>query len=196
MVRPHRPNPEHPNISAEAAGQQRRLNGPLRGDIRISRAARGRHCTETKLGGNCAAGGRDDSGALRSPRVDTRPAIIAEEGPHVPRNARARPSRAQAHAVRRDAPARQRDDREHPRSDGAALPHRCAVLEVFPVLPLIANEPLGVGAVSYAGSFNIAVVADRDAYPDLGVFVAGAREELDALRVSAHPIPALKEASA
>ena len=59
------------------------------------------------------------------------------------------------------------------------------VLEVFPVLPLIANEPLGVGALSYAGALNIGVVADRDAYPDLDVFVAGAREELDTLGVSA-----------
>jgi diacylglycerol O-acyltransferase len=70
------------------------------------------------------------------------------------------------------------------------------VLEVFPVLPLIANEPLGVGALSYAGACNIGVVADRDAYPDLGVFVAGAREELDRLGVPAHPMPALKEARA
>ncbi|HEX6857116.1 MAG TPA: wax ester/triacylglycerol synthase family O-acyltransferase [Streptosporangiaceae bacterium] len=67
------------------------------------------------------------------------------------------------------------------------------VLEVFPVLPLIANEPLGVGALSYAGGFNIGVAADRDAYPDLGVFVAGAREELETLGISTHPIPALQE---
>lgn len=67
------------------------------------------------------------------------------------------------------------------------------VLEVFPVLPLIANEPLGVGALSYAGAFNIGVAADRDAYPDLGVFVAGAREELETLGISTHPIPALQE---
>ena len=40
------------------------------------------------------------------------------------------------------------------------------VLEVSPVLPLVANEPLGVGALSYAGAFNIGVVADRDAFPD------------------------------
>jgi diacylglycerol O-acyltransferase / wax synthase len=69
------------------------------------------------------------------------------------------------------------------------------VLEVFPVLPLIATEPLGVGALSYAGAFNIGVVADRDAYPDLDVFVAGAQEELDTLGVSAHPVPTLKEVS-
>jgi diacylglycerol O-acyltransferase len=67
------------------------------------------------------------------------------------------------------------------------------ILEVFPVLPLIANEPLGVGALSYAGALNIGVVADRDAYPDLDVFVAGARAELDMLGVSTHPTPTLKE---
>jgi diacylglycerol O-acyltransferase / wax synthase len=59
------------------------------------------------------------------------------------------------------------------------------VQEVFPVLPLIANEPLGVGALSYAGTFNIGVVADRDAYPDLDVFAAGVRDELHALAVPA-----------
>jgi diacylglycerol O-acyltransferase / wax synthase len=70
------------------------------------------------------------------------------------------------------------------------------VLEVFPVLPLIANEPLGVGALSYAGAFNIGVVVDQDAYPDLDVFAAGAREELDTLGASTHSMPALKEVSA
>ena len=63
------------------------------------------------------------------------------------------------------------------------------VLEVFPVLPLIANEPLGVGALSYAGQFAIGVIADRDAYPDLDVFMAGAREELRAIGVPADPLP-------
>jgi diacylglycerol O-acyltransferase / wax synthase len=61
------------------------------------------------------------------------------------------------------------------------------VLEVFPVLPLIANEPLGVGALSYAGAFYIGVVADRDAFPDLDIFAAGAREELHALGVPTSP---------
>ena len=44
------------------------------------------------------------------------------------------------------------------------------VLEVFPVLPLIANEPLGVGALSYAGALTIGITADRDAFPDVDVF--------------------------
>jgi len=61
------------------------------------------------------------------------------------------------------------------------------VLEVFPLLPLIANEPLGVGALSYAGRFGVGVVADRDAYPDLDAFAAVMREELHALGVPTHP---------
>jgi WS/DGAT/MGAT family acyltransferase len=61
------------------------------------------------------------------------------------------------------------------------------LLEVFPMLPLIANEPLGVGALSYAGTFNVGVVADRDAYPDIDVFAAGARGELHALGIPTYP---------
>ena len=56
--------------------------------------------------------------------------------------------RAQAHAVRGDAPTRQRD--EHEQRAAPAVPlylTGARVLEVFPVLPLIANEPLGVGAL-------------------------------------------------
>ena len=63
------------------------------------------------------------------------------------------------------------------------------VLEVFPILPLMANEPLGVGALSYAGTFAIGVVADQDAYPDLDTFTAGLCEELHALGVPTHPMP-------
>lgn len=55
------------------------------------------------------------------------------------------------------------------------------VLEVFPLLPLIANVSLGVAALSYNGQFNITVVADRESHPDLAVFAAGMREELGAL---------------
>lgn len=55
------------------------------------------------------------------------------------------------------------------------------VIEVFPVLPLIGNVALGVGAVTYAGTFSIGITADRDAFPDLDLFVSGMRAELDAL---------------
>ena len=55
------------------------------------------------------------------------------------------------------------------------------VLEVFPLLPLIARVSLGIGALSYAGQFDITVVADRATYPDLEVFATGIREELASL---------------
>jgi len=55
------------------------------------------------------------------------------------------------------------------------------VLEVFPVLPLIGKAALGIAAVSYSGAFNLGIVADEDAYPDLDVFVAGAERELSEL---------------
>jgi len=56
------------------------------------------------------------------------------------------------------------------------------LLEVFPVLRLIAKVTLGVGALSYAGQFGITVVADRDAVPDLEIFAEPAQNELQALR--------------
>jgi diacylglycerol O-acyltransferase / wax synthase len=55
------------------------------------------------------------------------------------------------------------------------------VLEVFPVVPIMGNVSLGVGALSYAGQFNITAVADRELCPDLEVFARGARRSLDAL---------------
>jgi len=55
------------------------------------------------------------------------------------------------------------------------------LVEVFPVLPLIANVTLGVGALSYAGQFNIGVVADGDAVPDLDIFVTAAENEWRAI---------------
>jgi diacylglycerol O-acyltransferase / wax synthase len=59
------------------------------------------------------------------------------------------------------------------------------LLEVFPVLPLIGKVSLGVGALSYAGQFNITAVADQDAHTDLDVFAAGIRDELRTLTLSA-----------
>jgi WS/DGAT/MGAT family acyltransferase len=55
------------------------------------------------------------------------------------------------------------------------------LLEVFPIVPLTGNLPLGVGALSYAGQFNITVVADRDACPDIDIFAHGAWDALDTL---------------
>lgn len=55
------------------------------------------------------------------------------------------------------------------------------LLEVFPMVQLIGRISLAVGALSYAGSFDIMAVADRDAHPDLDVFKRGAEQELHAL---------------
>jgi diacylglycerol O-acyltransferase len=60
------------------------------------------------------------------------------------------------------------------------------ILDVVPILPLIGRVSLGVGAISYAGAFTIGVTADREAFPDLGVFVTGMERELSRLR-AAHP---------
>ncbi|HEX6254521.1 MAG TPA: wax ester/triacylglycerol synthase domain-containing protein [Euzebyales bacterium] len=54
------------------------------------------------------------------------------------------------------------------------------LLEVFPLVNLIGTVSLGVAALSYAGQFNLMVVADADAYPDLDVFVAAVEDELRA----------------
>ena len=58
------------------------------------------------------------------------------------------------------------------------------LLEVFPVVPIMANVTLGVGALTYAGQFNITVVADRDTCPDVDVFVHGMHDALQALAAS------------
>jgi len=50
--------------------------------------------------------------------------------------------------------------------------------EVYVLPPLMGNLTLAVGAFSYAGLFDVAVVGDRDACPDLDVFAAGLRERL------------------
>ena len=63
------------------------------------------------------------------------------------------------------------------------------LLEVFPVLPLLAKATLGVGALSYAGQFNIMAVADQDACPDLDVFTASAKDELRALAAPTRATP-------
>jgi diacylglycerol O-acyltransferase / wax synthase len=55
------------------------------------------------------------------------------------------------------------------------------LLEVFPILPLLAKVSLAVGALSYAGQFNIMAVGDAAAYPDIDVFTASARDDLRVL---------------
>jgi diacylglycerol O-acyltransferase / wax synthase len=55
------------------------------------------------------------------------------------------------------------------------------LIELFPLLNLVGNESLGVGALSYAGQFNIMAVGDAAAYPDIDVFTASARDDLRVL---------------
>jgi diacylglycerol O-acyltransferase / wax synthase len=55
------------------------------------------------------------------------------------------------------------------------------MVEVVPMVPLIGNITLGVGALSYADQFTITTVADVDECPDVDVFVQGIRDSLSAL---------------
>jgi hypothetical protein len=63
------------------------------------------------------------------------------------------------------------------------------VLDVVPILPLVANEPLGVGALSYAGHLGIGIAGDLEVIPDLEVFTGAVRDELTALGVPVLPFP-------
>jgi WS/DGAT/MGAT family acyltransferase len=54
------------------------------------------------------------------------------------------------------------------------------LLELYPILPLIGNVTLGVGVVTYAGTFGIAAAGDRATYPDLDAFAEGVRADLAA----------------
>jgi hypothetical protein len=56
-------------------------------------------------------------------------------------------------------------------------------------VPLTGNIALGVGALSYAGQFNLTVVVDSDAIPDIDVFAAGMRDALQTLAASAGLTP-------
>ena len=49
------------------------------------------------------------------------------------------------------------------------------LVELFPMMPTMGNLTLVVGALSYAGQFNITAVADRDGCPDVEVFAQGVR---------------------
>jgi hypothetical protein len=55
------------------------------------------------------------------------------------------------------------------------------VLEMLPLINLMGNVTLGVGAMSYAGRFDILAIADAVLHPDVDVFATGASAELRAL---------------
>ncbi|MBP2328760.1 hypothetical protein JOF56_009145 [Kibdelosporangium banguiense] len=47
------------------------------------------------------------------------------------------------------------------------------------MVPLTGNLALGVGALSYAGQFNVTVVADPGVCPDFEVFADGVRRTME-----------------
>ena len=58
------------------------------------------------------------------------------------------------------------------------------LLDLFPVVSLVANLTLTVAVLSYAGQLNITAVADRDHCADVEVFARGVRSALDDLALS------------
>lgn len=63
------------------------------------------------------------------------------------------------------------------------------VLEVAPLVNLLGNVTLGVGALSYAGRLGIIAVADADTVADLPVFAGAAQADLDALAAVSPALP-------
>lgn len=64
------------------------------------------------------------------------------------------------------------------------------ILELIPIVPLVGNVAIGVGALSYAGQFTMTVVADHDLCPDIDRFVDGMEKsvaELVAALETWHP---------
>ena len=49
------------------------------------------------------------------------------------------------------------------------------LMEVFPVVPIIGNETLSIGVLSYAGQLNLTAVVDGEACSDVEVFAHGVR---------------------
>ena len=45
-------------------------------------------------------------------------------------------------------------------------------------MPLVGNQTLNVGVLSYAGRLNLTAVADGEACPDIDVFAQGVRNTL------------------
>ena len=91
-------------------------------------------------------------------------------------------------AARGPAAADEHLRRQRARAAGPAVPGRGSPARGVPIVPIMGNVPLGIGALSYAGQFNITVVADRDGCPDAAVFTEGLQAALDALTQAA-PVP-------
>ena len=61
------------------------------------------------------------------------------------------------------------------------------LLELFPLVPLTGNITVGIGALSYAGQFNITVVTDEDACPDIDMCAQGIQDALNSLATALIP---------
>jgi diacylglycerol O-acyltransferase / wax synthase len=73
---------------------------------------------------------------------------------------------------------------------GPSIPFYLAgarLLDVFPVIPLAGTMTIAVGALTYAGQFNITVVSNAEACPDVDVFTNGARHALRMVAKTATP---------
>ena len=58
------------------------------------------------------------------------------------------------------------------------------LLEIFPIVPLIGNLSLAVGALTYAGQFNVTAISDPACCPDVEVFAHGVSDTLQTLHAS------------
>ena len=65
------------------------------------------------------------------------------------------------------------------------------ILEAFPIVPLVGNITVGLGALSYDGQLGLTVVADADACSDLDVLVAAVERDLVTL-VQTLPVTAAR----
>ena len=63
--------------------------------------------------------------------------------------------------------------------------HGARMLECYPLVPLFANQALGIALFSYAGKLHWGFNADWDAVPDLHELVEAVERELAALGVGA-----------
>ena len=57
------------------------------------------------------------------------------------------------------------------------------LLEIHPVLPLLADHAVGIVALSYRGLVTFGINADASSTPDIDVLARGIAEGLDELRV-------------
>jgi hypothetical protein len=58
------------------------------------------------------------------------------------------------------------------------------LLEIFLVVPLVGNQTLNVGVLSYTGQPNLTAVAEGDACPEIDAFAQGVRNTVEKLALA------------